>query len=327
MAKYKVVITDYEYDDVDKEKRIFQNADIDFHEFQLNNMNENEIISAVKDADVIITQFTNITRYIIENLNQCKLIIKHGTGVDNVDCLAATEKGIYVSNVPDYGVDEVSNHSIALMMVLNRKLPQMTKTIRDGEWGYKRAVPIKRLEGSILGLVGLGRISKLIAKKLEYFNLRIIAYNPNMQPEIAKAIGVTLVDFDTLCRESDFISIHTPLKRETKHLFGSNEFKKMKNSAYIINTSRGSVISEVDLIQALKDGDIAGAGLDVFEREPLPLDSELLYMDNVIITPHSAWYSDEAKDSLEKKTAEEVINVLKGNIPYNLVNKEVLNKK
>jgi D-3-phosphoglycerate dehydrogenase len=327
MTRYKVIITDYEYDNVNVEKSILSESGIDFLEMQLYGKEETEIIDALKDADAIITQFTNISKNIIDHLKHCKLIIKHGAGFNNINCQAATEKGIYVSNVPDYGVDEVSNHAIALIMSLARKIPTMTKTIKDGDWGYKSSVPIKRFEGSTLGFVGFGRIPKLIAQKMKNFNLNMLAYNPSMAPETAEAYGVTLVNLNTLCEQSDYISVHTPLTDKTRHLFGANEFKRMKKTAYIINTARGPVISNEDLIEALKNGEIAGAGLDVFEEEPLDKDNELVYLDNVILTPHSAWYSEEAKTTLERKTAEEVINVLNGNIPFNLVNKDVLIKQ
>ena len=224
-------------------------------------------------------------------------------------------------------MDEVSNHAIAMLMALAKKLPVVTKALRSGEWGYTRTIPLFRMAGSTLGLIGLGRIPSLVAQKMSGFGLgRILAFDPFLSPEQAETRGAELVDFETLCKESDFISIHCPLTKETTGLFNEKVFRTMKKTAYLINTSRGPVICEKDLVHALKSGEIAGAGLDVYETEPVAPDSELLKMDNVIATPHCAWYSEEAISTLQRKVAEEVVNVLKGNPPFNCTNKAALGR-
>ncbi len=315
----KVVITDFEYPNVDQETKIITESGAQLQACHLKT--EEEIIAAVRDADAVIVQYAVITRKIIDHMQNCKMIIKYGIGVNNIDSVAATEKGIYVCNVPDYGVDEVSNHAIALLLALAKKLPVITKALRGGDWGYTSTVPLFRLAGSTLGLVGLGRIPSLVAKKMSGFGIRIVAFDPYMTPEAARERGAELVNFETLCRESDFISIHCPLTDSTTHLFDEKAFALMKKTAFLINTARGPVIEEQALIQALKSGIIAGAGLDVFESEPIFQESELLRMDNVIATPHCAWYSEEAIFTLQRKVAEEVVNVLGGNPPFNRTNK------
>ncbi len=315
----KVVITDFEYPNVDQETKIITESGAQLQACHLKT--EEEIIAAVRDADAVIVQYAVITRKIIDHMQNCKMIIKYGIGVNNIDSAAATEKGIYVCNVPDYGVDEVSNHAIALLLALAKKLPVITKALRGGDWGYTSTVPLFRLAGSTLGLVGLGRIPSLVAKKISGFGMRILAFDPYMTPEAARERSAELVDFETLCRESDFISIHCPLTDSTTHLFDEKAFALMKKTAFLINTARGPVIEEQALIQALKSGKIAGAGLDVFENEPISQESELLRMDNVIATPHCAWYSEEAISTLQRKVAEEVVNVLGGNPPFNRTNK------
>lgn len=318
----KVVISDFEYTNVDQETKIITEFGAELQ--ACHSKTEEEIIAAVKDADAVIVQYANITKNIINHMQRCKMIIKYGIGVNNIDSEAATAKGIYVCNVPDYGVDEVSNHAIALLMALAKKLPVITKALRGGDWGYTSTVPLFRMAGSTLGLVGLGRIPSMVAQKMSGFGMRILAFDPYMSPETAKKRGVELVDFETLCRESDFISIHCPLTDSTTHIFNEKAFENIKKTAYIINTARGPVIEEKALIEALKSGKIAGAGLDVYENEPISQDNELLKMDNVIATPHCAWYSEAAIFTLQRKVAEEVVNVLKGNRPYNCTNQAVL---
>lgn len=315
----KVVITDFEYPNVDQETKIITESGAQLQACHLRT--EEEIIAEVRDADAVIVQYAVITRKIIDHMQKCKMIIKYGIGVNNIDSAAATEKRIYVCNVPDYGVDEVSNHAITLLLALAKKLPVITKALRGGDWGYTSTVPLFRLAGSTLGLIGLGRIPSLVAKKMSGFGMRILAFDPYMTPEAARKRGAELVDFETLCRDSDFISIHCPLTDSTTHLFDEKAFALMKKTACLINTARGPVIDEQALIQALKSGKIAGSGLDVFETEPISQESELLRMDNVIVTPHCAWYSEEAISTLQRKVAEEVVNVLGGNPPFNCTNK------
>ncbi len=318
----KVVITDYEYPNIDQERAIITGSGAELAAFQVKD--EEGLIEIVRDADAVVVQYANITPKVIKAMEHCKMIIKYGIGVNNIDSMAATEKGIYICNVPDYGIDEVSNHAIAMMLALAKKLPIVTKSLRGGEWGYLSTIPLFRLQDSTLGLVGLGRIPSLVAKKMSGFGMNILAYDPYANEEYARSQGVTLVDFDTLIEKSDFVSVHCPQTEETTHLFNKEVFTRMKKTAFLINTARGPIVDQTALIEALKSGEIAGAGLDVFEQEPIEKDSELLKMDNVIATPHCAWYSEQAITTLQRKVAEEVINVLKGNKPFNCTNKVAL---
>ncbi len=314
----KVVITDYEYQDVEKERKILEAAGIVLDECQCRT--EQALIDACREADGVIVQYCAITERVIRAMERCRVIIKYGIGVNNIDVDAASAKGIYVCNVPDYGVDEVSNHAIAMMLALSRGLKSLNESLTSGAWGYAPVVPLHRMAGSTLGLVGLGRIPSLVAKKMAGFGLRILAYDPFARPEAARELGVELVEFDTLVAESDYISIHCPLTPRTQGLFGSETFRRMKSTAILVNTARGPVIQQQALEEALRTGELAGAGLDVYEQEPLPKDSPLLHMSNVICTPHCAWYTEEAVTAVQEKAAQEAANVLTGHAPWHAVN-------
>lgn len=318
----KVVITDYQYDNIDAERRIIGEAGFELKDYQVKD--PEGLIPLVKDADAIVTQYSDVSRRVIEQLDHCKMIIKYGIGVNNIDTEAATERGIYVCNVPDYGVEEVSDHAVTMMLALGKKMKILEKAFREGDWGYSSTMPLYRLCDCTLGLVGFGRIPQLVAKKMGGIGLRILAYDPFIDQEKAAALGVTPTDLDTILRESDFISVHVPLNESTRHLIGEEGFRKMKKTAFVVNTARGGVIDEKALVEALLAGQIAGAGVDVYEEEPVKPDNPLLHMDNVIATPHCAWYSETAITALQRKVAEEVVNVLKGNEPFHCVNRELL---
>ena len=285
---------------------------------------EDEVIEAAKDADGIINQYAPITRRVIESLKKCKVIARYGVGVDNIDVEAATEHNIIVANVPDYCVDEVSTHAITLMLACARGITLLDRKVRDKKWDFTLAKPLFRTKGKTLGLFGLGRIARMVAQKASGFGLRIIAYDPY----VSKVnIGVKLVELSQLLSDSDFVSIHAPLTVETRHSFGENELKVMKKTAYLINTSRGPVINEKDLYIALKEKWIAGAALDVMEEEPPDWKDPLLKLDNIIITPHISFYSEESYVELKTKTADAVHSVLKGELPRAMVNPQVIKRK
>lgn len=319
----KVVITDYEYQNVEKERKILEAAGIELEACQCRT--EQALIDACRDADGVIVQYCTITGQVIRAMAHCRVIIKYGIGVNNIDVDAATEKGIYVCNVPDYGVDEVSNHAIAMMLALSRGLKRLNGSLTQGSWGYGSVVPLHRMAGATLGLVGLGRIPSLVAGKMAGFGLNILAYDPFARPETAEKLGVRLVDFDTMVERSDYISIHCPLTPQTQGMFRAETFRRMKPTAILVNTARGAVIRQEELVEALLAGEIAGAGLDVYEQEPLSQDSPLLHMPNVICTPHCAWYTEEAVTAVQEKAAQEAANVLTGHAPWHAVNAASLN--
>jgi len=318
----KVVITDCDHPSVEIEKEILNEIDLEFLLAHCNT--EDEVIKAAQDADGIINQYAPMTRRVIESLKKCKVIARYGVGVDNIDIEAATEYGIIVANVPDYCIDEVSTHAMALILACARGITLLDSKIREKKWDFTLAKPLFRTQGKTLGLFGLGRIAKMVAQKASGFGFRIIAYDPY----VSKVnIGVKLVELSQLLSDSDFISIHTPLTDKTRHSFGESELKTMKKTAYLINTARGPIIDERNLYVALKERWIAGAALDVMEKEPPDWENLLPKLDNLIITPHISFYSEESYVELKTKTAKAVLSVLKGGLPRAMVNPQAANKK
>ena len=214
--------------------------------------------------------------------------------------------------MPDYCIREVSDHAMALLLALIRKIPLSNKLVQNGRWEMPAVVPIRRIEGTVLGLIGFGHIPRLVAPKAQAFGIKVIAYDPFAKPEVFRAAGVEGVDFDTLLQTSDYVSVHAPLLAATRGMMNAAAFAKMKKGAYIVNTARGPLIDEPALIAALDSGQVGGAGLDVVAAEPLAKDSPLLGRDNVIITPHTAFYSIEALNELQTKCATDVARVLSG---------------
>jgi len=289
--------------------------------------NEDEVIEAAKDADVILVWGGQITRRVMEALPKCKAIILGSVGFDAVDIDAATDNSIIVVNNPSlqWCGEEVSNHAIVLLLACAKKLVLLNNYTKQGRWAEaKQAIwPLGSIYGQTLGLVGCGSIGRMTTRKAQCFGLRILGYDPYVDKSLAKEYGITLVSLPELLKESDFVSVHTFLSEETRHLMGEKEFKQMKPTAYFINTARGPVVDEPALIKALQEKRIAGAGLDVFEKEPVDLDNPLLKMDNVVVTPHSASYSDAAFKRPRIIMLQEAARVLSGRWPKNVVNKTV----
>lgn len=322
--KKKVVITDYTYENIDIERRILTSVGADLQDYQYRE--EYDVIKVAKDCDVLIVQYSKITRKVIEKLSNCKAIVRYAIGVDNIDLDAATEKGIYVVNVPDYGVDEVGTYAVTLLLAAARKLPQTIKSIEKKQWDYSQLKPLYRTYGKKVGLIGFGKIPQDVAKKLSGFGFEIVAYDPYLDTETIKQHNVIPIDLDELIETSDYISIHSPLTNETKNMFTLAELKRMKPTSYLINTARGGIVNEEDLYTACKENIIAGAALDVVKKEPIDKNHPLLELENVIITPHMAWYTEESIEALKKSVAEEAARVLNGEIPKHVVNKKVLVK-
>jgi D-3-phosphoglycerate dehydrogenase len=281
------------------------------------------ILEVARDADAVLTTYAKVTTAVVEQLTRCRIISRFGIGVDNVDIATATSKGIVVTKVPDYCIDEVSDHAMALLLAIVRKIPFSNSEVQEGRWAMPTVVPIHRLRGTVLGLVGFGRIPQLVAPKAQAFGIKVIAFDPFVPQEVFAKAGVASVTFDELVKTADYISLHCPLTPETNHLFNAEVFGKMKPGAYLVNTGRGPLIDEAALAQALDKGQLAGAALDVVEKEP-PVGSPVLGRKNVILTPHTAFYSDESLLELQVKAAEEVVRVLSGQAPKNPVNPEAL---
>ena len=281
------------------------------------------IMQVARDADALLVTYAKVTAEMIGQMKRCRIIARFGIGIDNVDIAAATNASIVVTRVPDYCIDEVSDHTLALLLALARKIPFANSRAHAGRWEMPAVVPIHRLRGSVLGLVGFGRIPQLVAPKAKAFGLKVISYDPFVSAETMRRTGVEKVDFSELLRVSDHISIHTPLGPETRHLFHAGVFRKMKPRAHLINTARGSIVDEEALAEALDRGHLAGAALDVLSQEP-PSRSPLFGRENVILTPHMSFYSAESLIDLQTRAAEEVVRVLTGQSPRDPVNPEAL---
>lgn len=286
---------------------------------------EDDIIKAAAGVDVIMTDAAKMTRQVINSLVKCKLIVSYGIGYDHIDVDAATDNDIIVVNIPDFCIEEVSNHTIALLLTCAKKLVFMNNSTKSGHWNEcKQAqAPMGSIYGQILGIIGCGIIGRLVAKKAQCFDLKVLGYDPYLSKAAALECGITLVSLPELLRDADYISIHTLSNQETRHLIGEKELRQMKSSAFLINTSRGSIIDEAALIKALEENRIAGAGLDVFEQEPIDPNNPLLKMKNAVVTPHSAYYSDNALIRLRTSVGKEAARVLSGQWPQNVVNKTV----
>lgn len=310
MAGPVIAVTDSVFPSLDPAKAALAKLNPTFR--MSKSVNADDILSVAKDADAILVTYAKLTREILTQLTQCKAIGRFGLGVDNIDLPAAKEKGIAVNYVPDYCIREVSDHTMALLLALIRKVPLSNKLVQSGRWEMPAVVPIRRLEGTVLGLIGFGNIPRLVARKAQAFGIKVIANDPYAKPEVFRAANVDSVDFDTLLKTSDYVSVHAPLLPATRGLMNASAFAKMKKGAYLVNTARGPLIDEVALIAALDAGQVGGAGLDVVAVEPLPKDSPLLGRDNVIISPHTAFYSIEALEELQTKCASDVARVLSG---------------
>ncbi|UCF82959.1 MAG: C-terminal binding protein [Desulfobacteraceae bacterium] len=296
-------------------------------------LNEDEIISNAKDADAVIGVVSRqpFNRRVLKTLRNCRIIAGIAIGFETVDLEAATEFGIAVTNVPDYCLDEVSGLAIGFILALGRIMLQIDKAVREKQinfTGGRQALeeigcPIFRMRDQTLGIVGLGKIGTATALKARGLGIKVIAYDPYVFDGVMESHGVKPADFDTLLRESDFISIHTPLTPETHNMFGYEEFKKMKPTCYFINTARGRCVDEPALIKALQEGLIAGAGIDVTVEEPIAADNPLIKMPNVILTGHSAFYSTTSDAELFYKPMTQVATALRGEWPLYGLNPEV----
>jgi D-3-phosphoglycerate dehydrogenase len=274
-----------------------------------------DILAVARDADAVLVTYAKLSGDLLRELKRCKAIGRFGLGVDNIDLATAAELGITVTYVPDYCRHEVSDHAMALLLALARKITFSNNLVQCGRWEMSAVVPIRRLEAQVLGLIGFGNIPRCLAPKAKAFGLTVVAHDPYITPEIFRSLGVERTSFDHLLEISDFVSIHAPLTPATRGLFNAATISKMKRGALLINTARGPLVDEAALVAALDSGHIAGAALDVVENEPLSKDSALLGRDNVILTPHIAFYSVEALDELQKKCASDVARVLSGEPP------------
>ena len=322
MNSYKIVITDSVGKDIYTEERILKenlgSAAI-IKKFQVKDAEE--IRNEILDCDAIITCYTLIKGNLIADLQKCRIIARYGIGVDNIDLRSASAKSIYVTNVPDYCVDEVSDHTMALILNLIRKIKLLDRVAEH--WELSIAKPITRIADLTLGIIGFGKIARLVAKKANAFGFKILAYDKYMVgEEIYRKYDVEKSSFEDLLMNSDVITLHIPFTEETDNLIAMREFDLMKKKPLIINTSRGGIINEDDLYKAIGEGKVYGAGLDVLSYIPPGKDNPLFELDNVIITPHAAFYSEGSIEEMEARASMEVVRALTGKKPENIVNKE-----
>jgi D-3-phosphoglycerate dehydrogenase / 2-oxoglutarate reductase len=285
-----------------------------------------ERVALAQSAEVLIASTVPMTRELLRGLPNLKGVVRLGIGVDSVDIEAATDLGIVVANVPEFCQDEVAEHALGLLLAVARKIALADRMTRQGRWVaevQESMLPIRRLRGQTLGLVGFGRIARRLAGMASALGLRVIASDPYVDPSVAEAAGVSLLPLADLLPQADIISLHVPLTSETRLMINADAFALMKRGAILINTSRGSVVDEVALEEALADGDLGGAGLDVLETEPPQIPHPLLDFDNVVVTCHYASCSLEAYADLRRSVSEQAAQILRGEFPKHLVNGEV----
>lgn len=314
---FKIVLTDQVFPDTDTEREILSSVGGELH--ILADGSPQELRTTAVDADAIITTYSAIDAETIGSLRSCKIISRYGIGVDNIDLEAAKDSGIMVTNVPDYCVEEVADHTLALILALKRKVMPGHRSVLEGGWGISAVQPLHRLRGRVLGLIGFGNIGRAVAARALAFGMLVTVFDPFLSDKDLQE-GVSLeTELDRLLNESDAVSIHAPLNEGTKGLVGALTISKMKQGSVLVNTSRGGIVDTAAVVEALRTGHLGGAGLDVFEQEPPDIEG-LPEVPNLIATPHTAFYSEEAIKESQTKAAYAVVAALKGEEPrYRIV--------
>lgn len=324
----KIVVTDYIEDNLDWEAaELAKEEGVIFEAYQLKFVPVEELLEKIRDADVILVNMVEMTAEVIQRLEKCKLIIRHGVGYNNINIGAATARGIRVGYVPDYCANEVAEQALALILACWRKVFVGRKLLEDcsvaGKWNFEPIYPIYSLKGKTVGIVGCGRIGSLVFQKLSGFDVKILVCDPYLSPDRWQQLGVTHTPLDTLLQEADVVTLHVPLNAETQRFIGEPQLRQMKPTAYLINTARAGVIDTEALCRALREKWIAGAGIDVYDKEPPDPDLELFRLENATLSPHLGWYSEEAGWSIREKIMEDFRRFLAGQPPRFLINPEV----
>jgi len=319
MSKIKVVVTDDRYGSYDIEREILRSVDAEIEVY--NFLSQEEAPEKLKEAHAVLMNCFDMNRNIIQSLENCRVISRYGVGFDNVDVDAASEKRIWVANVPDYAIEDVSDHALGLLLCCIRKIRYKDQAVRSGRWNVHDEQKCFRIRGKTLGIIGHGHIGRAFHRKVRSLGLgKILICDPYIDAASVEALGSIPASLKTVIKESDYISVHVPLTEETRHFLSRAEFSAMKNHVIIINTSRGPVLDEEAVIWALQNGEIGYAGLDVFETEPLPDSSPLKTMDNVILTDHAGWYNEESVVELKSKAAKNIVSVFTSGKPEYPVN-------
>lgn len=321
-ATRRVLVTDYAWPSLEIEREALGKIGAEL--VVASTGEEGELQALAPQADAILTNWKPVTGNTLAKASKCLIVSRYGVGVDNIDVEAATAHGIVVTNVPDYCMDEVSTEAMALLLCGARRIMIYDRQIRAGGWDMRAGLPFPRLWGLTLGIVGFGRIGRAVAPKAQAFGLRVIAHDPYIDQQEMVKRNVTPTGFDALLRESDFVTLHVPLTPETTKVIGRGALGKMKRTAWLINTARGGVVDTEALAVALKEGRIAGAGLDVMPQEPPAVDDPLRSLPNVVMTPHSAFYSEGSLQELQAKAAKRIVDVFTGRTPDHIINPAVL---
>jgi D-3-phosphoglycerate dehydrogenase len=322
MPSFKVVLVEHGYSTSKYERDIVAAAGGEF--IDANEMPLDQALKLCEDAEGILVRRITVDADMIRRFRKCRIIVRYGVGTDNVDVDAATAAGIVVGNVPDYCLDEVSTHAFALLLACIRDIPATHNKMASGGWDVKRDVPVHRMRGRTLGIIGLGGIGQAFAEKALGWGMKIISVDPFVERHHSRRLGVEMVDIDTGFAQSDFISLHCPLLPETYHLVSHRALESMKHEAILVNTARGGIVDTEALLNALDVGQISMAALDVHEEEPLPVSSALRHHPRVILTDHMAWYSLESQIQLQMSAAKQIVSVCTGGLPLSLANPEVL---
>ncbi len=316
-----VVITDCDHETVDPELRVLGEAGVSVRVAQCRT--SGDVVAQARSAQVLINQYAPIDATVLAALEGCRAVVRYGVGVDNVDVQAATRAGVWVVNVPDYGVEEVADHTLALLLALLRQIPRLDRDVRAGGWHYQVARPLHRLSGLTVGVVGYGRIGSAFARRVAALGMAVVVCDlVDCTGRLGE--GMRQAPLDELLAVSDAVSLHLPLNPSTHHLLGGAELARMKRGARLVNTARGGLVDADALLAALEDGALAGAALDVRETEPPPAADALVRADNVVTTPHAAWYSEESYLALKTEVAREAVRVVRGERPRSPVNTPVL---
>jgi D-3-phosphoglycerate dehydrogenase / 2-oxoglutarate reductase len=316
----RAMISDCDHESVDIERAILEPAfgPVPLHACRT----ETELLRYCAGAEGLLVQYAPITASVLKKLVSCKGIVRYGVGVDNIDLRAAADAGVIVSNVPDYGTDEVSDHALALLLTLLRKVYRADRLVKAGVWDFRQMRPVVRLRNQTLGIVGLGRIGMSLARKVQPLGMKIVAWDPYIQRNLVPD-SILIEKLETVLAESDAISVHCPLNSETRNMLDERHLAMMKHGAVLVNTSRGGIVDEMALSRALNSGALSGAALDVFADEPIKASHPLLAHPDFICTPHMAWHSTEAEHDLKRKAAEELFRILKGEAPLYQMNKAI----
>jgi D-3-phosphoglycerate dehydrogenase len=319
MKRYRVAITDHGFKTTEPERSILAEAGAELTVAQCKTADE--VCEAAMAADALLVQWAPINATVIAALKKCRVIVRYGIGVDNVDLTAAKERGIPVCNVPDYCIDEVADHTVALATSLARQLPQIHERVTSGTWKIIPDKPMPAFRNMIFATAGFGRIAQAVLNRASAFRFQLAAYDPYVTEKTFRKAGVRRLSLEELFDKADILSLHSQLTPETKHLVNKVRLRRMKSTAIIVNTARGGLIDTNALAEALQSDQIFGAGLDVYETEPLPADHLLRHCRNALLTSHIAWYSETSVPQLQRLAAEEIVRAFRGEPLKNQVNK------